>query len=62
MKTVVVALPADEYKRLAERAEASDRDPHQQARHLIRQALTEQKPTERAAWPMAPADYREERT
>ncbi|HEY8745816.1 MAG TPA: hypothetical protein VIU62_22240 [Chloroflexota bacterium] len=39
MKTVVVALPTDEYRRLADRAQANDRDPWQEARNIVRQAI-----------------------
>ena len=38
-RAIIVNLPPAEYRRLAERAEASDRDPHQEARHLIRQGI-----------------------
>jgi len=40
-RAIIVNLPPDEYRRLAARAEASDRDPHQEARHLIRAALVD---------------------
>ncbi len=39
MKRIVVDLDGGEYQRLRDRALDQDRDPHQQARHLLRQAL-----------------------
>jgi len=36
---VVVSLDAQEYRALQERARQEDRDAHQQARHLIREAI-----------------------
>jgi hypothetical protein len=36
---VVVSLDAQEYRALQERARQEDRDAHQQARHLVRQAI-----------------------
>jgi CopG-like RHH_1 or ribbon-helix-helix domain, RHH_5 len=45
-KRVVVLLPADTYRRLAEEAQREERDPTQQARLIIRRALEhEQSPS-----------------
>ena len=38
-KSIIVALPAEEYRRLEQRAAEQDRDVWLEARHLIRQAL-----------------------
>jgi len=42
MKRIVVDLDGREYQRLRERAQAEDRDAHQQARHIVRQVLQEE--------------------
>jgi len=42
MKRIVVDLDGREYQRLRDRALDQDRDPHQEARHIVRQVLQEE--------------------
>ncbi len=44
---VPIILPADEYSKLAEMAKAEERDPLQQARWILRQAISRQQDTSR---------------
>ena len=38
-KVLPVVLPPDAYRRLEQEARENDRDPHQQARHILKRAL-----------------------
>ena len=44
LRRLPLLLPADLYKRLADVAKAEDRDPLQQARVILRRALTPAEP------------------
>lgn len=48
-RRLLVALPPDEYRQLAEAAERESRTVDQQARHLIRQGLKAQRTADAAA-------------
>jgi predicted transcriptional regulator len=46
MRRVPLELPSEVYRRLSAIAKAEDRDPVQQAAHIIRRALEERPPKE----------------
>jgi len=56
-RPIIVSLSPDEYRRLAQCAEASDRDVHQEARHIVRRFVadcSQHSPAGGAGW-SAPA-------